>query len=61
MGTHLLENEEGQVRATKESERGGTHFLESAETGTGQDSERKCACEGLSLPEEHKRWDKSGH
>jgi hypothetical protein len=50
------------VRTRKESERTrGTHFLDSPDRRTGEDTERKRASEGHSLPGEHRPTDKSGH
>jgi len=53
---------EGQVRTRKESDRlRHTHFLEMAEGGTSQDTERKRPTEGHSQTGDGRGRDKSGH
>src|SRR6266850_484063 len=53
---------DGQVRTWTESEQvRGTHFLESADGRTSQDTEGIQASEGHSLSGERRRTDKSGH
>src|SRR6266850_1989660 len=53
---------DGQVRTRKQSNRArGTHFLESADGRTSQDTETIRPSEGHSLPGERRRTDKSGH
>jgi hypothetical protein len=53
---------EGQVRAWKEDDRArGTHFLETTERGTSQDTEGNRLSEGHSLPGDHRGGVKSGH
>src|SRR6267142_118500 len=53
---------DGQVRTWKESERArGTHFLESTDRQTSQDTEGIRASEGNSLPGERRWTEESGH
>ena len=53
---------EGQFRTQKQSHRArGTHILETAVGGTGQDTETIPPREGHSLSEDSIRMDKSGH
>src|SRR6267142_825991 len=53
---------DGQVRTRKQSDRArGTHFLESTDGRTSQDTETIQPSEGHSPTGEHRRRDKSGH
>ena len=60
--TNWRQQSEGQLRTLKGSNQArGTHSLEMAEEGTGQDTERKQPSKGYSLPEDGRGSDKSGH
>ena len=53
---------EGLVRTRKETDRArGTHPLEKAEGGTGQNTERNQPSEGHSQTRDNRRGDMSGH
>jgi len=60
--THWRQHREGQVRTWKETDQArGTHFLETRERGTSQDTERNQPSKGHSLPGGGRGRDKSEH